>query len=154
MDFFNMMTSSNGNIFRVTGHLRGELIGRRWIPHTKASDAEIWCFSLICAWINGWVNNGESGDLRYHRGHYDVTLMKRFDYTVTASQCHWSLAVTIPLAQETIVNTLWRGDAITQRRTWSPFLFCRLYTEKPLPELRLTVHCQLDPENHIWIIFK
>ena len=29
-------------------------------------------FSLICAWINGWVNNGEAGDLRRHRPHYDV----------------------------------------------------------------------------------
>ena len=32
-------------------------------------------FSLICAWINGWVNNGEAGDLRCHRAHYDVTVM-------------------------------------------------------------------------------
>ena len=33
-------------------------------------------FSLICTWINGWVNNREAGDLRRHRGHYDVTVMK------------------------------------------------------------------------------
>ena len=39
----NMMTSSNGNIFRATGHLCGEFTGPRWIPHTKASDAELWC---------------------------------------------------------------------------------------------------------------
>ena len=39
-----MMTSSNGNIFRVTGHLCGEFTGQRWIPRTKASDAELWCF--------------------------------------------------------------------------------------------------------------
>ena len=32
-------------------------------------------FSLICVWINGWVNNGEAGDLRRYRAHYDVTLM-------------------------------------------------------------------------------
>ena len=32
-------------------------------------------FSLIWAWINGWVNNGEAGDLRRHRAHYDVILM-------------------------------------------------------------------------------
>ena len=32
-------------------------------------------FSLICAWINGWVNNHEAGDLRHHRAHYDVTVM-------------------------------------------------------------------------------
>ena len=38
------MTSSNGNIFRFTGHLCREFTGHRWIPHTKASDAELWCF--------------------------------------------------------------------------------------------------------------
>ena len=38
-----MMTSSNGNIFRVTGHLCGKFTGPRWISHTKASDAELWC---------------------------------------------------------------------------------------------------------------
>ena len=30
-----MMTSSNGNIFRVTGPLCGEFTGDRWIPRTK-----------------------------------------------------------------------------------------------------------------------
>ena len=47
----------------------------RWIPHTKASDAELWCFSLICVWINGWVNNRQAGDVRRYRGHYDVIVM-------------------------------------------------------------------------------
>ena len=32
-------------------------------------------FSLICVWINDWVNNREAGDLRRYRAHYDVTLM-------------------------------------------------------------------------------
>ena len=32
-------------------------------------------FTLICARINGWVNNREAGDLRRYRGHYDVTVM-------------------------------------------------------------------------------
>ena len=31
--------------------------------------------SLICPWINSWVNNGEAGDLGRHRAHYDVTAM-------------------------------------------------------------------------------
>ena len=31
-------------IFRVTGPLWGEFTGHRWIPLTKASDAELWCF--------------------------------------------------------------------------------------------------------------
>ena len=39
-----MMTSSNENIFCVTGHFCGEFTGLRWVPRTKASDAELWCF--------------------------------------------------------------------------------------------------------------
>ena len=32
-------------------------------------------FSLICVWINDWVNNREAGDLRRYRAHFDVTVM-------------------------------------------------------------------------------
>ena len=43
-------------------------------------------FSLICVWINGWVNNREAGDLRRHRGHYDVSVMKsKFESTNNSS---------------------------------------------------------------------
>ena len=38
-----------------------------------------WCralmFSLICAWINGWINNREAGHFRRHRAHFDVIVM-------------------------------------------------------------------------------
>ena len=68
-----MMTSSNGNIFRVTGHLCGEFTGQRWTP-PKASDGSL-MFSFICVWINSWVNNREAGDLRRFRAHYDVIVM-------------------------------------------------------------------------------
>ena len=40
-------------------------------------------FSLICVWINGWVNNRETGDLRHYRAHYDVILMS----TIGQSHC-------------------------------------------------------------------
>ena len=30
----------------------------------------------LCAWINGWVNNHRAGDLKCHRAHYDVIVMK------------------------------------------------------------------------------
>ena len=32
-------------------------------------------FSLMCVWINGWVNTRQAGDLRRYRGHYDVIIM-------------------------------------------------------------------------------
>ena len=59
------MTSSNGNIFRVSGLSWVESTGHLWIPLTKDSDAELWCFSMISAWTNGWA-------------HCDVTVMLRW----------------------------------------------------------------------------
>ena len=69
------MTSSNGNIFRVTGPLCGKFTGHQWMSVTKASEAELRCFFLSRAWINSWVNNHEPGDLRHHRAHYDIIVM-------------------------------------------------------------------------------
>ena len=80
-----MMMSSNGNIFRVTGPLYEEFTGHWWIPHTKAS-ARASDVSLIFVWINGWVNNRESGDLRCHRAHYDVIAMTMGIHSHLASQ--------------------------------------------------------------------
>ena len=76
----NMLTSSNGNIFRVTGFMCGEFIDLRWIPRTKASDAEPWCFLWSAPWINGWVNNREACDLRRQSAHYEVIVMKSVLY--------------------------------------------------------------------------
>ena len=39
-------------------------------------------FSLICVWINGWVNNREAGDLSRYRAYYDVTVMCQWWITV------------------------------------------------------------------------
>ena len=54
-----MMTSSNGNIFCVTGLLCGEFTGHRWIPPHKGPWRRALMFSLICARINlskqSWV---------------------------------------------------------------------------------------------------
>ena len=42
-------------------------------------------FSLICTRINGWVNNGEAGDFRRDRAHYDVTVMCK----IYVDSFHW-----------------------------------------------------------------
>ena len=58
-----MMTSSNGNIFRITGTfcvnspVTGKFPSQR--PVTR----------------NGWANNRDAGDLRRNHAHYDVTVM-------------------------------------------------------------------------------
>ena len=46
-------------------------------------------FSLICAWINGWVNNRKAGDFRHHRSHYDVTIMGSGWRRQSNLPCRW-----------------------------------------------------------------
>ena len=85
-----MMTSSNGNIFCVTGPLCGEFTGHRWITCTKASDAELDVFFDLrlnkkfskqsCGWlfetllrplwrhcnVKGWMNGTINTDRWSH----------------------------------------------------------------------------------------
>ena len=89
-----MMTSSNGNIFRVTVHLSADFTGQRWIPRKKGQWRVALMFSLICTWINGFVNNREAGDLRYHRAHYDVIVMKIFERTGLILDMHLAIHPT------------------------------------------------------------
>ena len=53
--------------------------GIHWSPVNSPHKGQ-WCralmFSLICTWINGWVNTREAGDLRCHRAHYDIIIMQ------------------------------------------------------------------------------
>ena len=73
-------------------------------------------FSLICAWIYGWVNNREGGDLRRHHVHYGVIVMPSFvikshfwfcqnvfqifETTFIFRRCHHSWAVVTPAKYE------------------------------------------------------
>ena len=61
----NMVTSSNGIIFRVNGPFQW---GIHRSPVTEASDVELWCFL--------WSTPQHAGGLRLHRTHYDVTVME------------------------------------------------------------------------------
>ena len=53
-----------------------------------------WCgalmFSLICAWIHGWVNNREAVDLGRHLAHYDVIMTS---WSGTLCVCMWMEAL-------------------------------------------------------------
>ena len=105
-----MMTSSNGNIFRVTGHLCGEFPGHRWIPRTKASDAKLWCF----LWSAPWVNNEKTGDLKRHRAHYDVIVVIR----VTRSPKKILLAITGHMWGEPPVTSRVPSHGVSNAKTF------------------------------------
>ena len=65
--------------------------GIHWSPVNSPHKGQ-WCralmFPFICAWINGWVNNGEAGDLRCHHTHYDIIVMYCISY-------HWRLSLEL-----------------------------------------------------------
>ena len=67
-----MMTSSYGKIFRATGPLWGACIGDRWIPLTKARDAEFDVF--LDRSMPAQTVEQTMGDLGRHRAHDDVTV--------------------------------------------------------------------------------
>ena len=69
-----MMASSNENVFRVTGHLCGELTSPRWIPRKRPVTRSFDVF-FFCVWKNASVNNREACVLRRYCAHYDVTVM-------------------------------------------------------------------------------
>ena len=119
---YYMMTSSNGNIFRVTGPLCREFTGYQWIPLTKANERGALMFSLICAWINGWVINREAGDLRRHRPHCDVTIMSWY-FVPSSLYLHWTSRVPFYLQDTTFyVLRLWL-PVVARDVLWIGFIF-------------------------------
>ena len=44
-------------------------------PHKKGQWRGALMFSLICVWMNDWVNNREAGGLRRYPAHYDVIVI-------------------------------------------------------------------------------
>ena len=131
----SMITSSNGNIFRVTGPLCGEITG----TENEGQWRGALMFSLISVWINGWVNNREAGDLKRHRGHYDVNVM-RFEGTpiglpapkIGGLGCIHSSPPSAAYIRQ------WISSVIVQ------IMACRLFGAKSLSKPML-VCCQLDP---------
>ena len=73
--------------------------------------------SLICARINGWVNNREASDLRRHRTHFNVTEMAFSDRSNTGNHDgiyqHWQWYLSeihkymIPISFQHICQFWW-----------------------------------------------
>ena len=72
-------------------------------------------FSLTCAWINGWVNNHEAGDLRRHRAYYDVIVManeKRcYIYPWDRSHVNWDMGLAMGIRFLSFNFTSHRGSS-------------------------------------------
>ena len=62
-------------------------------------------FSLICVWINDWVNDREAGDLRRNRVHYDAIVMY---CELDTAQLTWELEAC---------RLLWSSDFVLSQPT-------------------------------------
>ena len=75
--------------------------------------------SVICAWINDWVNTRQAGDLRRHGDHYDVTVMLEGTKV-------WSLIEYQPTIIHHVSNIMLAIWGVLQ--TWIPSKVCvRMY---------------------------
>ena len=109
-----MMTSLNGNIFRVTGHLCGEFTG---IPHTKASHAELWCFFYLrvnkglSKQSGGWWFGTPSWSLWRHsnvqqKSLWDDMSVMKSRITHNSTVCSTSrICITCPLSENRVYRS-------------------------------------------------
>ena len=115
------MTSSNGNIFRVTGPLWGNPTVTGGFPSHGPMTRNFY-FSLICVWTNGWANNQGVSDLKRRHAHYCVTVMW-IQMVIHPHRNTCSLYDFGPILKisSKSVNTswLWPGDAMLCHKTWS-----------------------------------
>ena len=90
-------------------------------------------FSLICAWINDWVNKREAGDLRRRRGHYDVNVMDDLVY--------WYINASLGLNDS--AKHGWRvttpGCLVNAKKSvWPVWIIKILHTGKATPQYQST----------------
>ena len=116
--------------------------------------------SLIYAWIYGWVNNPEAGELRRHRAHYDVIVM--FGHNLHS--CGWMWPTSFmdqPLFALGLPH--WSRDkmaAIFQTTFSNAFSWMKMF------KFRLRFHGSLFPRvqlmifqhwfgylNHWWLVY-
>ena len=103
-------------------------------PH-KGQQRGALMFSFICAWINGWINHREAGDLRRHSAHYNVIIMDAMDdqgfamvickFETDCLYCYWTLVEVIQrlgISVNVICPMIWNFACI-----WSFCLSCFVF---------------------------
>ena len=124
----SMMMISNGNIFRVTGLLCGEFTSHRWIPLTKASDAELWYFfylrlnqQLSKQWKRKWFHSRASEHIKY-----EYHLCNKVAHLSCCVACaklwpdcmitrNYSKKIFLQDFNYELINSLWNGFQVWDR---------------------------------------
>ena len=98
-----------------------EIFSRNWSPGNSPHKGQ-WrgalMFSLICVWINDWVNNREAGNLRRYRDHYDVIVMLRNAQEIK----NWYCVLLLHLCFRSYTGFNWHYVSVTSRLPGPPLL--------------------------------
>ena len=106
-----MMTSSIWNIFpRYLPFVRGIHRSPVNSPHKGQWHGTL-IFSLICAWINDWVNNRKVGDLRRHR-HFDVIVLLCAKYSCSQTFSLYLLPVESQIRTSSYYGVVGKYDRL------------------------------------------
>ena len=124
-----MMTSSNGNIFRVTGHLCGEFTGHRWIPCTKAVTRSFDAFfdlrpnkQLSKQWWGWWSETPSCPLWRHRNGRAICASTRSLDARKNESLCE-ELCVRA-CDMQCAARIVFRADSRFAPRQWETALLC------------------------------
>ena len=85
--------------------------------------------ALIFARINYWVNNGEAGDLRRNRAHYDVTVMQ----TGMAQPIAQMTCSRVTTLQPESPGTYFNSNKLPYHELWHSLEPARLDAKMPIP---------------------
>ena len=100
-------------------------------------------FYLICARINGWVKSDEADDLRRHRAHYDVIVMK---WRTVCVMLKFSLTVSITWTPQSLTVGLQRP--VSLRLMTSQFK--DFVTLKHKYKIVKCIFCVVWVQNFVW----
>ena len=114
-------------------------------------------FSLICPWINGWVNNREAGDLRLYRAHYDVIVMQ------SSGLLHWQrnnpdgfggnkLGQTTTNHWKKSVNCVNIPSNLMCLRFWNRKNTCKISRRDVMPSF-VWSYCDCMEQLFVWLFF-
>ena len=109
--------------------------------------------SLICVWINGWVNNREAGDLRCYRVHYDVTVMNRIIFNIILIATYIVCDYPERLKPFRVIthNVIQCNEALIGMRLWQWFQNnCRLFVKTSHTFSTDSSQWDMSPGGHCW----
>ena len=95
-------------------------------PHKGQWRGALMFLVFICTWTNGWENNRDTGGLRPHRAHYDLTVMGFNHLGPESNSQHftdaisgaipWKMTLKLPI---NFIEISYLGGESTMHQHWS-----------------------------------